>query len=275
MRFLSARRRNRFTKPLILLMALFVVGAIYTSFAPSSKSTAQTETSSQVKEGKELFAVGCASCHGANAEGGSQGPSLVGVGAAAVDFQVGTGRMPMANPGQQAPRKNTEYTEAEIKALSEYVASLGAGPAIPSEEDYTLPAPQNAQQREEHEKAVAEGGELFRTNCSACHNYAGLGGALPEGKYAPSLVGVEDKHIYEALRTGPQQMPVFSKETLTDENVAAIITYLNDLHEQPNRGGLTFGGLGPVGEGFWSWILGIGGLMVIATWIASKGARSK
>ncbi|MDN5727218.1 MAG: c-type cytochrome [Propionibacteriales bacterium] len=275
MRFLSARRRHRFTKPLILLLALFVIGAFYTSFAPSSKSTAQTETTSSVKEGEGLFAVGCASCHGPNAAGGSQGPSLVGVGAAAVDFQVGTGRMPMANTGQQAPRKNTEYSEAEIKALSDYVASLGAGPAIPSKGDYTLPEPKNAKEREDREKAVAQGGELFRTNCSACHNYAGLGGALPEGKYAPTLQGVEDKHIYEALRTGPQQMPVFAKETLSDQEVASIIGYLTELREQQSRGGLNFGGLGPVGEGFWFWIVGIGGLMVIATWIASKGARSR
>ena len=88
-------------------------------------------------KGKALFLVGCASCHGKNAEGistakgGQYGPSLVGVGAAAVDFQVGTGRMPMAQPGAQALRKPPVYDQEEIEALAAYVASLGPGPAVP------------------------------------------------------------------------------------------------------------------------------------------------
>ena len=31
---------------------------------------------------------------------------------------------------------------------------------------------------------------------------------MPRGGYAPTLRGVEAKHIYEAMLTGPQQMPV-------------------------------------------------------------------
>ena len=124
------------------------------------------------------------------------------------------------------------------------------------------------------EEEIAQGGELFRTNCSACHNFAGNGGALPNGKYAPSLVGVGGKEIYEALRTGPQQMPVFSKGALTDTEARQIIGYLNELHEQP-AGGFTLGGIGPVSEGFWTWVLGIGGLAGFAMWIASRGARAR
>ena len=113
------------------------------------------------------------------------------------------------------------------------------------------------------EEDIARGGELFRTNCSACHNFEGAGGALPNGKYAPSLFGVSNMHLYEAMLTGPQQMPVFSDEVLTAEDKRAIIGYLNDLHEQPNRGGLALGGLGPVSEGLWAWIVGLGGLIAV------------
>ena len=100
-------------------------------------------------------------------------------------------------------------------------------------------------------------------------------GALPGGKYAPSLFGVSNQHIYEALITGPQQMPVFSDGVLKPDDKKAIIAYLNTLHEQDSQGGLTLGGLGPVSEGLWSWIIGIGGLMGIAVWIAAKGTKAK
>ncbi|MGO1974564.1 MAG: cytochrome bc1 complex diheme cytochrome c subunit [Propionibacteriaceae bacterium] len=268
MRFLSSRRRHPAAKPLLLLLALFVMGALYSVAAPSSQVSADTGTSpEQVAEGEALFAVGCASCHGLQGEGTGEGPTLVGVGAAAVDFQVATGRMPMAKPGAQAPRKENRYSQEEIAQLAAFVASLGAGPAVPDEAKYN---PEGLSADE-----IARGGELFRTNCSACHNFAGSGGALPNGKYAPSLEGVSNKHLYQAMLTGPQQMPVFSDEVLTPKDKAEVIGYLNTLNEQPQQGGLTLGGLGPVSEGFWAWVLGIGGLIGFAIWITAKGARAK
>lgn len=267
MNFLTSRRRHPLARPLMLVLALFLVGVGYMAVAPAGKSSAETEIARQVSHGEELFTVNCASCHGLNAEGTSQGPSLVGVGSASVDFQVSTGRMPMAKPAQQAPRKPTKFSDEEIAALAAYVASLGPGVAVPEPEQYDTAGLT--------EEEIAEGGEIFRTNCSACHNYAGLGGALPDGRYAPPLTDVEPRHIYEALRVGPQQMPVFSQENLSDKEVRMIIAYLKDIDAQPNRGGMDLGGNGPVGEGLWAWILGVGGLMVIAGWIASKGARAK
>jgi ubiquinol-cytochrome c reductase cytochrome c subunit len=270
-RFLSSRRRHPAAKALLLVLGLFVMGALYTVLAPAGQSSADTGSSQQVAEGKALFAVGCASCHGLNGEGQDsgeiQGPPLAGVGAAAVEFQVATGRMPMARPEAQAPVKPNRYNPGEIAALEAYVASLGPGPDVPAPADYD-PAGLS-------EEDIARGGELFRTNCSACHNFEGAGGALPGGKYAPTLYGVSNQHIYEALITGPQQMPVFSDGVLKPDDKRAIIAYLNTLHEQPAQGGLTLGGLGPVSEGLWSWIIGIGGLMGIAVWIAAKGAKAK
>ncbi|MGJ3507381.1 cytochrome bc1 complex diheme cytochrome c subunit [Enemella sp. A6] len=267
MRFLSSRLRHKAAKPLILVLALFLMGALYAVVAPSQQVSADNGTSQQIDEGKKLFAVSCASCHGLNGEGTSQGPSLVGVGAASVDFQMGTGRMPMAQPGPQAPRTHDKFTDEEISAIAAWVATLGPGPDIPEPDAYTPAGDITPEQ-------IAIGGELFRSNCAACHNYQGSGGALPHGKHAPTLEGVENKHIYEAMRIGPQQMPVFSKATITDEEVTWMIAYLNDLHGSAN-GGITLGSLGPVSEGFWAWLLGIGGLSMIAVWIASRGSRTK
>lgn len=267
MNFLTTRRRHPLARPLLLVLALFLVGAAYVAFVPAGKSSADTKAEQQVTQGRDIFVVNCASCHGLNAEGTSQGPSLIGVGAASVDFQVSTGRMPMARPAQQAPRKPTDFSDPEIAALAAYVASLGAGPGIPDPSQYDY--------SDMSDEDIAMGGEIFRTNCSACHNYAGLGGALPDGRYAPPLTDVEPRHIYEALRIGPQQMPVFTEKNLSDEEVAQMIGYLKSIDEIPNRGGMDLGGNGPVGEGLWAWILGVGGLMFVAAWIASKGARAK
>ncbi len=265
MRFLSSRRRHPAARPLLLVFALFLVGAFYTVVAPSTQVSADSGSSQQVKKGEALFAVGCASCHGLNGEGGSEAPSLVGVGAAAVDFQVGTGRMPLSRPGAQALQKESAYTDDEIASLAAYVASLGPGPAIPSPDQYSTEGLTADE--------IARGGELFRTNCSACHNYAGSGGALPNGQFAPSLVGTTDSHIYEAMITGPEQMPVFADTVLTPQDKREMIGYLKSLHAKNNQGGLTLGGLGPVSEGLWTWIVGIGSLVGFAIWIGAKGAR--
>jgi len=270
-RFLSTRRRHPAAKALLLVFALFVMGALYTVLAPATQVSADTGTSEQVAEGKNLFAVGCASCHGLNGEGQStgdiQGPPLAGVGAAAVEFQVGTGRMPLARPEAQGPVKPNRYTPEEVALLEAYVSSLGPGPDVPDPADYDA--------SRVSEEDIARGGELFRTNCSACHNFEGAGGALPGGKYAPSLYGSSPLRIYEAMLTGPQQMPVFSDGVVKPDDKRAIIAYLNTLHERPDEGGLSLGGLGPVSEGLWAWIAGLGTLMGISVWIAAKGAKAK
>ncbi len=277
---LSASRRSRYAAPVVLLLALVFMGGVYSVAANRVMSPAQAETSSYdqdtVAKGRALFLVGCSSCHGLNGQGvttkdGQQyGPPLVGVGAAAVDFQVGTGRMPMAAPGAQAPVKPKVYQPDEIEALAAYVASLGPGPAIPDAEKYdpdTIP-------EDERAEAVVRGGEFFRTNCTACHNFAASGGALPGGKYAPSLIGVDPVHIYEALITGPQQMPVFSDEVITPEQKRDVIAYIQSIDDTPAYGGFQMGSLGPVSEGMFAWIAGIGGLVVFAIWIASHTART-
>ena len=272
MRKLSTRRRHPLAGIVVLLMALVVMGGLSAALAPKP-AQADTASTQDVEAGRQLFLVGCASCHGKNASGietkrgGNYGPSLIGVGAAAVDFQVGTGRMSMAKSAPQAPVKDPEYTDEETKQLAAYIASLGPGPAIPDSE-YTDISGKTAEQ-------IREGGEFFRTNCTACHNSVGAGGALPNGRYAPKLDGVSAKHIAEAMITGPQQMPVFSDDVITPEDKSNIIAYIKAVQNQPNYGGMAGGGLGPVSEGLFTWIIGIGILLIAAVWIGAHGARVK
>jgi ubiquinol-cytochrome c reductase cytochrome c subunit len=264
---LSARRRHPLAAVVVLLLALAATGGLYATFAPASKAQAdETAQSLTIEEGKKLYAVGCASCHGTGGQGTTDGPSLVGVGAAAVDFQVGTGRMPAQQPGAQVPRKKVIYTQAEIDQLAAYISSLGAGPSIPTKNEYS---PEGAD--------IAKGGELFRTNCAQCHNFTGKGGALTHGKFAPTLEGVDPKHIYEAMQTGPQNMPSFPDTTLSEQNKKDIIAYLDAVNgdDTESPGGLELGGLGPVSEGLFAWIFGLGALIAVAVWVAARTAKAK
>ena len=261
MKRLSRIRRHRAVAPLLLILALLGIGTTF-SVAGAATSTPLTaaERSALIDEGQRIFLKGCSSCHGLNAEGAAIAPSLVGVGAASVDFQVATGRMPMADMSAQVMRKAPLYDEKEIEALAAYVASLAPGPEIPGEELLNY----------ERDGSTAEGGELFRTNCAMCHNFAGQGGALTQGKYAPTVMGVTPRHIYEAMITGPQSMPVFSDKTITPEEKLSIIKWIKAAENEPQLGGASLGRVGPVTEGLLVWTLGLGMLVGVAVWLAMK-----
>ncbi|KNB51879.1 c-type cytochrome [Streptomyces caatingaensis] len=267
MKIRSARRRHPLAAVVVLLFALAVTGGLYAALAPADSARADGPAQSlAIEEGRKLYAVGCASCHGTGAQGTSDGPSLVGTGPAAVDFQVATGRMPLQQHGAQAPRKKAVYSRAQIDQLAAYVASLGAGPAVPAPGQYS---PEGAD--------VAKGGELFRLNCSQCHNFTGKGGALSDGKFAPNLHGVDPRHIYEAMQTGPQNMPSFPDTVLSPKNKKDIVAYLGTVNSSTseNPGGFGLGGFGPVSEGLFAWIFGLGALIAVAVWVAARTAKAK
>src|SRR5665213_3513313 len=115
-----------------------------------------------------------------------------------------------------------------------------------------------------------EGAQLCRLNCAMCHNVAGAGGALTQGKFAPPLAGVSAKHAYEAMETGPQNMDVFNDKNITPTEKADIITYLKYLYKNPSPGGLDLGNLGPVSEGLFLWIFGLGSIVGVTIWLTAK-----
>lgn len=272
---LSRHRRRPLAGLLLMVLALLLTGGLYSAFAPAQAQTTASDTQ-LVEEGRELFLVGCAYCHGQNGEGNvtidgqNIGPPLAGVGAAAVDFQVGTGRMPLAQPAAQGAVKPTAYTEEETAAMAAFVASLAPGPAVPDEADYSL----DGLTEVEREEAIARGGQIFLTNCTACHNFGGKGGAMPRGGVAPNLSETTPEHIYEAMLTGPGNMDSFSNGNLSPEEKRDVIAYLQSLRDAPSYGGFELGGLGPVAEGLAAWVVGIGGLVAFAIWIAAHTTRT-
>jgi ubiquinol-cytochrome c reductase cytochrome c subunit len=244
----------------LIALGLLLSGGAYALVSSSTAvaDTASTASQASVDEGEKLFQANCATCHGLDLQGSDDGPTLIGVGEAAVDFQVGTGRMPLQAHAPQAPVKPVQFTDEQVSALAQYVGSVAPGPAIP--EDRYLDA----------EGDASRGAELFRVNCAMCHNVAGAGGALTEGKYAPSLDGVTEAHIYEAMLTGPQNMPVFNDANLTPEDKRDIITALKFQENATSVGGHPLGALGPVAEGLFLWIAGMGIIVALTVWITAR-----
>ncbi|MDM4720061.1 cytochrome c [Micromonospora sp. WMMA1363] len=255
-----SRGRRRLGAAVRLLAALMLAGGAYTVFAPGVQAQDNPPLSGAAAEGKALFDVSCVTCHGRNAQGiEGRGPSLIGVGAASVEFQVATGRMPMARQEAQAPRKPKVFTDEEIRQLGQYIQELGGGPVVPEGDNL-------------HEGGnIAVGGELFRINCSQCHAFGGGGGALSSGKYAPSLMPATDRQIYAAMLSGPQNMPVFGDNQITPEQKADIIAYIQTLKTDRDPGGFfNLGRYGPSTEGLAIFLVGIVALVFASLWIAGK-----
>jgi ubiquinol-cytochrome c reductase cytochrome c subunit len=256
---INGMRRSPMALGIVLFAGLLAVGTGYTAVnAAVSPKVQSVRTAEEIALGKKLFLSNCSSCHGKNAEGTANAPSLIGVGEASVDFQVSTGRMPGAASGPQLEVKPVQFTEEQTSAMAAYIGSLADGPSIP--DAAYLQANGNP----------TVGGELFRINCAMCHNAGGAGGALTEGKYAPNLMKSSAKTIYEAMVTGPQNMPVFNEANITPEEKNDIITYLTYLQNNRSVGGEELGNLGPVVEGLLAWLGLLGLLVAITVWLGAK-----
>ena len=226
---------------------------------------------------RQIFLSDCAVCHGSTGQGSPRGPSLAGVGRASLDYELSTGRMPLARVGRVddqpgtplEPQPNTAgadpdivprrhdpaYDQPTVTALVDYVAALagGGGPDIPH------PVGGN----------LAEGGDLFRLQCAACHAWAGDGGALLR-REAPPLHASTPTQIAEAIRVGPGQMPAFGVAALTDDQVASVAAYVRYLDAPQDRGGDPLWHLGPVTEGAIA-LVALAVMLLFTRWIGERG----
>lgn len=260
------RLRRRLTSGLLLLIALTFAGGLAAVLTPTPQVAMADESGAAIlRTGKQLFDTSCVSCHGANLQGvPDHGPSLIGVGEAAVYFQVSTGRMPAMRGEAQAQRKEPIFDERQIDALGAYVQANGGGPTV-------LRNPDNSLQMESLRGTdLGRGGDLFRLNCASCHNFTGKGGALSSGKYAPDLGPANEQQILTAMLTGPQNMPKFSDRQLSLEAKRDIIGYVRTVAEERTPGGYGLGGFGPAPEGMAMWIIGMVGAIGLALWIGAR-----
>lgn len=258
-----SRLHRRLSGMLALGVALLAAGGLYTVFDPQAQTAHAQENQTQqdpalVRQGEQLYNNACITCHGANLQGVTdRGPSLIGVGEAAVYFQVSTGRMPATRQEAQIPQKSVKFSPQEIDALGAFVEATGGGPVVPTS---SLAGGD-----------PARGGDLFRLNCASCHNFTGRGIALSSGKYAPAIGDVNPQQIDAAMISGPQSMPRFSDRQLTPQDKRDIIAYVQSFTKAPNNpGGYSLGGFGPVPEGLIAWIIGISALVAVTLWIGAR-----
>ena len=275
----KARNRRKLRRSAAGAMALTFgltgAGLLAAALTPDAQvATAQRDDQAMIQEGKDLYDFACITCHGANLQGvKDRGPSLIGTGEGAVYFQVNSGRIPMKSNDAQAERKKPRYTEAQTLAIAAYVAANGGGPELVYNEDGSIAMEElrgknydgNIQAAD-----VARGSELFRLNCASCHNFTGRGGALSSGKYAPFLDPANEQEIYQAMLTGPQNMPKFSDRQLSADEKRDIIAFIKSAKETPSPSGWALGGIGPVAEGLAMWIIGVTLVGAAAMWIGSR-----
>ncbi|MFL0180353.1 c-type cytochrome [Mycobacterium sp. SMC-15] len=261
------RLRRRVSGGLLLLVALTLAGGMAAVLTPTPQvAVADESASALLRTGKQLFDTSCVSCHGANLQGEvGRGPSLIGVGEAAVYFQVSSGRMPAVRGEAQAPRTYPFFDDKQIDALGAYVQANGGGPTVVRNADGSIA------QASLRGDDLGRGGDLFRLNCASCHNFTGRGGALSSGKYAPDLEPASEQQILTAMLSGPQNMPRFSDRQISMEEKKDIIAYVKSVTEERDPGGYGLGGFGPAPEGMVIWIIGMVAAIAAAMWI---GARS-
>lgn len=273
-RRLRRKPHRRIAGALAVGMGLLATGGLYTVIAPNPQvATAQIQAAqtdpTQIARGEQLYNNACITCHGTNLQGvQDRGPSLIGVGEAAVFFQVSTGRMPLAREEAQGHRKapepefdpNTAQGRQNLEALAMYVQAHGGGPTLPAHRDAELIGDDSAR-----------GSELFRLNCASCHSFTGRGGALTHGKYAPILNHATPEQIYAAMLTGPSAMPKFGDRTLSPEEKKDIIAYLLSIRGLRNSpGGYNLGDIGPSAEGMTAFVVGMAALVAITVWFGAK-----
>jgi ubiquinol-cytochrome c reductase cytochrome c subunit len=251
--------RRRLAAGFILLAALVSMGGAYAAFAASSGANDTATSAQDIAAGQDLYNVSCITCHGANLQGiTGQGPSLVGVGGAAVYFQVSTGRMPASQQGAYIPRKEAKFDDEQTQQLAAYVESVGGGPAIP------------VGKLRGSDAEIANGGAVFRLNCASCHGTTFKGAPLSAGKIAPSLNDASDKQIWTAMLSGPESMPVFSDNQLTPTEKRSIVVYVQTLKASKDPGGSGIDRIGPVSEAIVIWVAGVGAIVIAIMWIGAK-----
>jgi ubiquinol-cytochrome c reductase cytochrome c subunit len=204
--------------------------------------------------GAELYALHCASCHGAAAQGTPVAPPLVGKNAADIHLMLDTGRMPAADPNAPEVHTSPAFTQPQMAALVKYVQRFS------EHADTSLPLMGGGD--------PVRGRALFAENCAMCHGAGANGSSIGFANVAPSLMHATAFQIGEAIRAGPEIMPRFGPDVLSDRDVRDIARYVNVLQTQSqNRdgedaGGLALGHIGPVAEGIIAWLFGAGILIL-------------
>lgn len=245
---------------IVVLGVALAIGLLWQTRAAAAQAAAEGD----VDLGGQLYAQHCAQCHasdGGGAEVGQSGrraPALTSadnpaVTAAYIDLVMRVGRMPpAADPFDNQPR-DAIFSAAERRAIVAYtVEQFGLETDIPEVE----------------EGDAGRGQNVYAANCAACHGSTGAGGVAGAGTWTPNVNQYGPVALAEAIRVGPFQMPAFSDETISDQQVADVAVFLEEVRsEEGTPLGLTE--LNPVFASGFAALLAL--VMVVSLfWISAK-----
>jgi ubiquinol-cytochrome c reductase cytochrome c subunit len=260
-------------------LIIFSVLFITTSGNARGQEALVSTNPDDIAAGSQLFQEHCQSCHGFQGSGNDQvgAPPLVNAGAAAADFYLSTGRMPLNSPQDQAQRHHPFFTPPQIRQLVAYINALPqitgqgvGGPTIPTVSPL-CPTAVAPNPNPDGCVTLSQGQALFAVNCAQCHQAAGAGGILSKGNVVPSLYNSNITQIAEAIRVGPRPMPTFSATMFDQSQMSAIAQYAHSLQHASHPGGLPIAHFGPVPEGVVGIIAGFVVLWFVVRMIGTRG----
>jgi ubiquinol-cytochrome c reductase cytochrome c subunit len=273
------KSRRFLAGPLGLMALAIILGSVLflTGSRAGGQSALVSTDARDIAAGQQLYEAHCQSCHGYQGRGGeTSAPPLISAGAAAADFYLSTGRMPLNNPANEPTVHEPLFNPLQIRQLVAYINALPVitgthmpGPTIPTVAPLCPTATPDP--NDPGCVTLSEGQAAFATNCAQCHHATGNGGILSKGNVVPSLHSATITQVAEAMRVGPAPMPVFGPGQIDDHQMSAIAQYVEYLKSPKNRGGLAISGLGPVAEGFVGVIFGFGILLFAVRMIGNRG----
>lgn len=215
------------------LLAWFAVIAAALTIAVvggSDVSAQEQAPAGDIDLGGQLYAQACAQCHASDGGGAvvpgtdREAPALADrpqVTAAYVDLVMRTGRMPpAADPFDNQPREVVFDDEQRLAIVAYVVEEFG----VENNLDEVIELP---------EGDAGAGQNVYATNCAACHGSTGAGGVAGAGAWTPAVDTYDAVTIAEAIRVGPFQMPAFGSDQITDEEIADVAAFLEEVDAEP------------------------------------------
>ena len=261
--------------PLALIALAVIVGSVFfvTGGSAHGQSDLVSTNPADILAGQQLFESHCQSCHGYQG-GGATGPVPGERGRGGGRLLPDDRAHAAQQPRQPGSPHRPFFDPQQIRELVAYVNALPVitktyvfGPTIPT----IAAAVPDDHACSKGCVTLSQGQQGFSLNCGQCHQAAGSGGMLSKGNVIPGLHNANLTQVGEAMRIGPQPMPVFSPAQMSNQEMSAIAHYVQYLHQPANPGGLGISHFGPVAEGFVGVIFGFGLLLLAVRMIGTRG----
>lgn len=227
----SARTWPAWLSWIVLVAAVVGAAALWQARASAVEEEAEEvdPLAGDVELGAQLYAQHCAACHASDGTAtivpgtDRRAPALQHslnpqVTAAYVDLVIRTGRMPpAADPFDNQPREVVLDDEERAAVVAFSVEQFDLPTDIPE-----LP----------EEGDPGDGQLLYAANCASCHGATGGGGVAGGGAVTPNVNRFGPIAVAEAIRVGPFQMPAFGPDQLSNQEMADIAVFLEEVRAE-------------------------------------------